>query len=90
MQREWAEQAETLCAESSTGATTALAVTVFADLDREISDATDGESGLDDLLPDIVGRDIDLVVLTALTSGLMGSSPDTLQIDNLPGCSSTS
>lgn len=87
-QREWAEQAETLCADASTAATTALAVTIFDELDRELSAATDGEAGLDDLLPGIVGQDVDVAVLTALASDLMGASPDALHIDNLRGCNS--
>jgi hypothetical protein len=87
-QHEWAEQAETLCADASTAARTALAVTVFAALDRELSAATDGEAGLDDLLPALVRQDVDLAVLTALASDLMGAPPDVLHIDKLPGCNS--
>jgi hypothetical protein len=88
MQREWAEQAETLCAVSSTAATTALAVSIFSDLDREIADATDGEAGLDDLLPGLVDQDVDLAVLAALANDLIGTPPDVLHIDKLPGCNS--
>ena len=87
-QHEWAEQAELLCADASTAATTALAVTILAALDRELSAATNGEAGLDDLLPGIVGRDVDLAVLTALASDVMGAPPDVLHIDKLPGCNS--
>ena len=87
-QHEWAEQAETLCADASTAATTALAVTIFAALDRELAAATDGEARLDDLLPGIVGQDVDLAVLAALASDRMGVPSDVLHIDKLPGCNS--
>ena len=52
------------------------------------SAATDGEAGLDDLLPALVRQDVDLAVLTALASDLMGAPPDVLHIDKLPGCNS--
>jgi hypothetical protein len=85
-QAAWGKEAESLCAEHSTAATTALAVSLFAALDREIAAATGGESGLDQLLPGIVGSNVDLESLTAAAEQLTGARPDVLHIDNLPGC----
>ena len=85
-QAAWGKEAESLCAEHSTAATTALAVSLFAALDREIAATTGGESGLDQLLPGIVGSNVDLESLTAAAEQLTGARPDVLHIDNLPGC----
>ena len=87
-QRKWAEQSEHLCGPVSTGATTALAVTVLLDLDREIREESDERYSLDDLLPRILNVDdeVDLSLLTTAASDLIGSNPDTLHIDKLPGC----
>ena len=84
----WAEQAESLCAASSTGATTALAVTVFSALDKEIRERTNEASTLDDLLQRLLARGdaIDVGVLSTLAADLIGQSSDALHIDNLPGC----
>jgi hypothetical protein len=85
-QAAWGDEAEHLCATESTGATTALAVTVFAALNRELEEATGGETGLDQLLPELAGTSVDLQSLTAAAERLSGVSPDALHIDNLPGC----
>ena len=85
-QAEWAERAKSLCGDASEAATTALAVTVFAALDRELRDLSDGSASLDDLLPLIVGSTVDLDLLAASATELAGELPDTLHIDNLPGC----
>ncbi len=87
-QAEWASDATALCGDVSTGPTTALAVTVFQALDRELAAATDNAHSLDSLLPLLDGRPVDLARLIALTSDLSGSVPDALHIDNLPGCPS--
>ena len=87
-QAEWAVEAETLCGIKSTGASTALAVTVFRSLDRQLAAATDNAHSLDSLLPVLVGERIDLETLIALSSDLAGSVPDALHIGNLPGCRS--
>jgi len=85
-QADWSEQATTLCARTSTGSTTALAVTLFRQLDREISEKTDGDQTLDGLLPLLAGQAVDLMSLRAAVETLTGSSPDALHIDKLPGC----
>ena len=85
-QATWAEEAEYLCANESTAATTALAVTVFAGLNRELGEKSGGEHSLDDLLPKIAGSSADLESLTVAVQQLTGVSPDALHIDNLPGC----
>ncbi len=87
-QAEWASDATTLCGDVSTGPATALAVTVFQALDRELAAATDNAHSLDSLLPLLDGRPINLYRLVALTIDLSGSVPDALHIDNLPGCPS--
>ncbi len=89
-QREWGTSAKGLCGNASTAETTALAVTIFAALDRELTEATDEEFGLDDLLPLLAGQEVDLEVLQRMATQLAGATPDTLHIDNLPGCLSIS
>ena len=85
-QAAWAESANKLCAEHSTAETTALAVTVFAALNRQLEDASGGEASLDSLLPALVDSDVDLDSLTVAAEQLAGVTPDALHIDNLPGC----
>ena len=85
-QADWSKQAKTLCGLTSTGATTALAVTRFRELNREISEKTDGVQTLDGLLPLLAGQAVDLLSLVAAVEKLTGSSPDALHIDKLPGC----
>jgi hypothetical protein len=85
-QATWAKEAERLCRDESTAATTALAVTVFAALNGELEEASKGEASLDDLLPKIAGSSVDLQTLTLAAQQLIGASPDALHIENLPGC----
>lgn len=87
-QADWARQADTLCGATSTGATTALAVTVFHALNKEIKDRTGGASDLDELLRQLlVSRDpIDVAKLKAVAADIIGSPSDVLHIDKLPGC----
>ena len=84
----WAKNAKNLCQGSSTGATTALAVGVLADLDTELRQLTASMANLDDVtrqLTQINGR-IDLEQFTAIASEIASANPDTLHIDKLPGC----
>jgi len=85
-QASWADRADTLCAAHSTGASTALAVTVLSNLNSEIVDKTDGEFSLDTLLPVLANNTVDLAALTSAVEDLIGSSPDALHSDKLPGC----
>ncbi len=87
-QKEWSRDATTLCDSASTGATTALAVTLLASLDAEIRSRGDGAS-LDDVLVALVEADgpVDLESLRKIASSLIGGDSETLHTDNLPGCS---
>ncbi len=87
-QAEWAKSADSLCGQSSKGATTALAVTVLATLDREIRSNSDGEQSLDDVLRQMLRSTapLSLASLTSASAGLLGRKPDALHIDYLPGC----
>jgi hypothetical protein len=85
-QAAWAEAADELCAEHSTAETTALAVTVFASLNRQLEDASGGEASLDSLLPMLADSDVDLESLAGAAEQLAGATPEALHIDNLPGC----
>jgi predicted metalloprotease with PDZ domain len=88
-QADWAGQADALCGTTSTGATTALAVTVFHALDQEIRDRTAGASNLDELLRQLVAADhpIDVTRLSDIAAEIIGEPSDALHIDKLPGCS---
>ncbi len=87
-QAEWGHRADALCAPQSTAATTARAVTLFRALDRELADRSGGEAGLDDVLPRLVGHEVGLASLVDAVIELIGTTPDALHIDNLPGCRS--
>jgi len=87
-QAAWSKEATSLCAEASTGSTTAFAVTVFANLDLDLRDKTNSKSNLDDVvreLADIRGP-VDLSALSDIANRLAGGAPDALHIKNLPGC----
>ncbi len=88
-QADWAQRAERLCGKHSSGATTALAVTVLVALNQEILDKTSGESNLDDLLQKVLASrtPVDLDSLSAMAAELIGEASDALHIDKLPGCS---
>ena len=83
-QADWGQRATNLCGRASTAATTALAVTVFAALDLELRDKSD--NGLDDVLSLIAGNPVDLGILADAAEQVLGSPPDALHIDALPGC----
>ena len=87
-QADWARQAKFLCGAASTGATTALAVTVLQALNKEITDKTGGASNLDQLLLRVLeSRDsIDVAKLRAFAADIIGAASDVLHIDRLPGC----
>lgn len=85
---EWADEAELLCQATSSGATTALAIMIFRDLNEEIISGTEGRLSLDDLLTKIADSetDIGLDTLRKIVSKLLGRTSNALRIDNLPGC----
>jgi hypothetical protein len=83
-QREWAKDATALCGNASSGATTALAVTLFAELDEELRSRAGNTQSLDDVLARIVEANTP-VNLDSLRSA--AGSTETLHTDNLPGCS---
>ena len=85
-QAEWAERADRLCVDPSSAETTALAVTLFAELDEELRNRSDGAASLDDVLREIAGHEVDLDILGTAAASLIGETPDTLHIDRLPGC----
>jgi len=85
---EWAETAGNLCGPTSSGATTALAVTVLDALNDEIIEKSAGEMSLDDIARELWRLDekTDLAQLTAVAGKLIGHKPDALHSDMLPGC----
>ena len=88
-QADWAKKAQGLCGKHSTGATTALAVTVLRALNQEFVDKTSGASDLDDLLRRVVAMSapVDLATISNIAGEIIGEPSDVLHIDNLPGCS---
>jgi hypothetical protein len=85
---DWATTAASLCRQSSSGATTALAVGVLAALDEEIRDLTASNASLDSVVIDLVQLDgpINLDTMTAIAERIAANRVDTLHIDKLPGC----
>jgi len=85
---EWAGSATNLCLPASSGATTALAVTLFDALNSEIEERTDGMANLDDVARILrhADKDIDLAMLVDAAEQVAGDKPDALHIDKLPGC----
>ena len=85
---DWATTAESLCGRSSTGATTALAVTVFGALDEEMRKVSAGASDLDDVARALWNVDaaVDLASLRTVAEEIAGAKLDTLHIGRLPGC----
>lgn len=87
-QREWGRESSTLCGAKSAGSTTAQAVTVFVELDREIQRVSAGAANLDDVVSRLLESRsrVDLDVLVDASATVMGKKPETLNIDRLPGC----
>jgi hypothetical protein len=85
---DWAKTAGNLCGPTSTGPTTALAVTILDTLNGEIVEESAGESSLDDVARELWRLDekADLALLVAATRKLIGRKPDALHSDMLPGC----
>jgi hypothetical protein len=85
-QESWGQEAQTLCARNSTGAITALAVTTLRALDLELQDLSGGAADLDSLLPLLMDSEVDLASLVSAANDLVGSTPDALHSEALPGC----
>lgn len=88
-QATWADDANVLCADPSTGPRTAKAVTVFTALDREIRDATNRERSLDDVLAALLAERQSTVNLDALERAVvdvLGGPAASIAPDALPGC----
>ncbi len=84
----WSKEAELLCKPVSSGSTTALAVMLFFEIDKELREATEGNASLDDVTRELVSSDakVTLEALKLAAEGLVGESFDALRIDRLPGC----
>jgi hypothetical protein len=89
-QEDWAKDAENLCTIRSSGATTALAVVIFRNLDIEIKQKTKGKFSLDHLVAKLADLDVavTLHLLNAAAEDILLEPSDTLQVENLPGCQS--
>jgi hypothetical protein len=87
-QANWGKKATSLCGKTSTGASTALAVTILHALNQEILDGTSGESNLDDLLRKLIlqGTAVSLRELSHAAAEIIGAPSDVLHSDKLPGC----
>lgn len=85
----WSKKATVLCAPSSTGAGTALAVVTIHAIDNEVRTATANESSFDDVLLRLLNQKgpIDGAMLRSIVSGIAGQKSDVLHADRLPGCS---
>lgn len=88
-QAEWAKSSSRLCQQMASGATTALAVTIFAKLDAEMRDHKASNLSLDDLARALwsVDEPIGLQHLQDAARQMTGHDPKSLNIDNLAGCS---
>ena len=87
-QARWGRTASALCRRVSAGATSALAVSIFVELNNEILEASGGTASLDDLARTLVDADrpIGLEMLRDAAETLIGHKSDALHIDKLPGC----
>ncbi len=87
-QARWSEDAGKLCGTRSSGATTALAVILFRDLDKELREKSAGKFNLDDVIARIAASRsrVSLGTLADIVTDLLQGPSDVLQIDKLPGC----
>ncbi|MGH8223046.1 MAG: hypothetical protein ACREQZ_08735 [Woeseiaceae bacterium] len=87
-QARWGKRAATLCTPMSTGANTARAVTLFAELDKEIRESTKNRRTLDDVTADLARLDapVTLQALRDTVAAVTGKSASTLATGKLPGC----
>jgi hypothetical protein len=87
-QSKWARSASALCKPTSYGATTALAVSIFAGIDAEMRASPDSNVSLDDLTRAlrIMQEPVGLEQLQSASKQLIGREPAALHVDKLPGC----
>ena len=85
--REWSEDADSLHGAMSSGARTALAVTVFDSLDSEIRERTNNAKSLDDVVRVLAGRDqkLSLDELRTTSAAVIGATPRSLRTSALRG-----
>lgn len=86
----WAQSSKNLCADRSSGATTARAVGVIAALDDELRRRTASQSTIDDVAARLQQqqRPVSLSQLQAIVRDLTGKESDVLDVSRLPGCRS--
>ena len=86
-QREWGRDVDSLRTNRSTGAVTARAATLFAQLDREVRRATAGEASLDDVARGLTahGGPVALATLRQVAEGVTGAPSSVVADDRVPG-----
>jgi hypothetical protein len=84
----WSGNAEKLCSSRSSGATTALAVVIFRELDKELREKSAGKLSLDDVVAGIARTRsrVSLKTLDVLVDGLLHDTADALHDDSLAEC----
>ena len=87
-QSEWGSSVNHLCNAKSSGAITARAVTVLADLDNEIRAMSNSRKSLDDVVIALAASEqaITLGEFATIVRRFAGADPDALNANNLPGC----
>lgn len=88
MQARWAGDANKLCAARSSGATTALAVVIFRDLDKELRNRSAGQFSLDDVVAGVARTHarLSLSTLDQVVARLLQDTAEALHSDKLSGC----
>ena len=84
----WGEESEFLCAESSSGAVTARAVTVMAAIDAEIRIQSKNRNSLDDVTRALANAQnrITMQSFMAIAGEYTGPESNSLRDENFPGC----
>jgi hypothetical protein len=84
----WAQESTILCAKSSSGATTARAVTVMTAIDAEIRKRSNNKNSLDDVTRALASAQnrITMQSFMAVAGEYAGSDSTSLRAENFPGC----
>jgi hypothetical protein len=87
-QSKWGSTVSNLCAAKSSGAITARAVSVMAELDNEIRARSRGGKTLDDVLHAVAASDSELTLaqFASIAGQFTGGDPHALRPADLPGC----